>query len=201
MATDLTAYCARAYAEAKGNRYEAARLLAEWAHKDTELLDALLADRLVNRCWELIRTYEGYRKRVSTAAQERAASLDWQPVASVGLRLAASATGTPTAEETRVPETHGQYRERVGGKTAEAVIAMGNVTLLYRELPNGRRMADATGDDLATAIQHHRTLQHENARSVRYYTAVWTRVGNKRVGDEVTEDELRDLWQAAAEER
>jgi hypothetical protein len=194
MATDLTAYCARAYGEVNGDRNAAATLLASWARENPELDDAILGNLRVQRCWELMRTYESHRKRTTVEAQQRSDAREWQPTPPVPGPVSESLAAA------RAPETHAEFRLRAGGKSAAGVMAMGVVTLLYRPLPNGRRMTEATGDDLAEAIQHHRAVETENARNVRYYTAVWTQVGaDKRVGDVMTEDALRELWQAAEE--
>lgn len=190
MPIDLTAYCARAYGEVNGDRNAAATLLASWARENPDLDDAILGNLREQRCWELMRTYESHRKRATVEAQQRSDAREWQPTPPEPGPVAVAAP--------RSPETHAEFRLRAGGKSAAGVMAMGVVTLLYRPLPNGRRMADATGDDLQDAIRHHRAVETENATYVRYYTAVWAQIGSdKRVGDVMTEDALSNLWKAS----
>jgi hypothetical protein len=196
MEVDITAMCARAYAEADRDRSMAARVLAKMASENPVLDAAILGNLRVERCWELIRNYERWQKRTVAAAHAKAESQDWRP-SRLSHTPAPVIAATPAAHSP-VPLT---YRERVGEKSSQGVIAAGVATLLYRPLPNGRRMVDAKGADLQDAVRHHRAVATENARNVRYYTAVWSSVGAGRVGDAMTEDALRELWQAAAEER
>jgi hypothetical protein len=196
MTVDITAMCARAYNESGRDRSEAARVLAQWTRENPDLDEAIVGNLRIERCWELIRNYERWQKRTVAEAHAKAESQAWQPS-----RL--SYAPTPVIATAPVTQGHAPatYRERVGEKSAQGIIAAGVATLLYRPLPNGRKMVDAKGDDLQDAVRHHRAVATENARNVRYYTAVWATVGSGRVGDAMTEDALRELWQSSAEER
>ena len=156
----------------------------EEVEEESQTIDAIARDCLLDAGGDWQEAAKSMEKTINTDAELKAALLE--PM----LAKVIWAAIRQAARETRATFwVHGSGTDNVTGITE-----MANRTLLDFPLPGGKRLGDATAEDVEKARGFYHAQAAGNARAARFLAAVKVAMGDsEKVSDALTHDRLETL--------
>lgn len=184
---DLVAEAARrAYDDAGGDVAKAVAMLEQAVRQSRALRDALTEPLIASACYDAVRTQVRVERRSV-----------WRPPTVAPVTSPARPHQGPNRA---APASSPARSQPVADPTPDAarVVQLAAGTLLMFPLPGGKRLAEATREEIAAAAEFYERQAGDMATKGRWLRLVAQSIpGKKTVGDVLTDQRLRDLQEEA----